>query len=130
MPLHEWWPLTMSHLLLRRLREIAPQLHHVPPGPRFVLWVYCESANEKHNLEAWPSVSLLVMLTGLAERSVQRYIQDLVKLGLLVVVDRGGGRLSARYRVNLDAATPAATAIPAEAQAGLAELGLMDPPTD
>lgn len=129
--MREGWSLTVSHQLLGRLRELTPKLQHVPPGPRFLLWIYCESASEKNNLEAWPSVSSLVMLTGLAERSVQRYVQDLVRLGLLAVVERGGGgRLATRYRVNLDALETAPTEIPGDARAGLEGLGLIDPGPD
>ncbi len=63
-----------------------------------VLHALAYHANSKTN-EAWPGVSTMSLETGLSERTVRRALRQLEEAGIILRVRRGGGRLSARYRI-------------------------------
>lgn len=100
------------------------------PGARFLLMLYCEMADDR-SLEAWPSTGLLVKISGMAERSVQRHVEDLRAAKLLHLVEAGRGRpKGAKYRGNLYRVTLGVTPvaegeIPPEAKQQLEEQGLL-----
>ncbi len=83
-----------THVVRRRV-----DISGLTSGARFLLLLYCEYANNNTHL-AYPGTPTLVMLTGLAERQVQRYVQELRDKGFLRIHEnRGGRRQYAVYQV-------------------------------
>ena len=113
----------MATRLLSAFRKA--DLPNLTPGARFVLWAYCDLA-DSHTLSAFPSTELLMRLTGMAERSIQRHRDELVTAGHMLLVQRGGGRRrSSTYRVTLGESPTDAAAIPPAERERLAGLGLL-----
>lgn len=65
--------------------------------------VLADHVNHKRgDMLAWPSVATIARKCGLGERTVQGCLKELVALGELVVVKKGGGRYNpTRYRIDL-----------------------------
>jgi hypothetical protein len=65
---------------------------------RLVLLAIADNAHDD-GAQAWPSIATIVRKTALGERSVQRAITELVKLGELEVKQNGGPGLCNLYRI-------------------------------
>jgi len=68
------------------------------PAANKVLHTLAYHANSKTD-EAWPGVSTMSRETALSERTVRRALRQLEEQGIILRLRRGGGRLSARYRI-------------------------------
>ena len=70
---------------------------------RHVLMVLADHVNHaRRDCLVWPSVATIARKCGLSERTVQGCLKELIALGELVVVKKGGGRnYSTLYRINL-----------------------------
>ncbi len=58
-----------------------------------------------------PSIEEVAWVTGLHRRTVQRTVPDLEDLGILEIIEQGGGRRANRYRLNIEWLEKAAAAI-------------------
>lgn len=106
--------LNVGNRLHKAYRQGSELLEGLSPGARFVLWLYCELADDD-TLVTWPSLLEIQRLTGMCERSVQAHLRVLVKKGRLVLVSSGGGRKytnSYRVEMGLEARAKAAPADP------------------
>lgn len=87
----------MNHLV----RDGDVNLTDLSSGARFLLMIYCQHADNRTHI-AYPGTPRLVRLTGLRDRQVQRYVQELRSAGLLRIVEnRGGRRHFASYEVTI-----------------------------
>lgn len=59
--------------------------------------------NAHDNGRAWPSYPYLAVKTRLTERALHRVVQRLLNGNELILERRGGGHLSNRYRIDVDA---------------------------
>jgi hypothetical protein len=75
----------------------------VDPSAKLVAIVLADCANPQHNGVAFPSVATIMERTGLAERSVQVHLRELVLEGWIETVGstRGGRGMATRYRLNV-----------------------------
>lgn len=76
------------------LEQIAPM------APKFILVCLANYADE--NGECWPSIKTMARNAGCGERSVYRYLDELIELGLIEKEERtgkNGGRAASRYKL-------------------------------
>jgi len=72
-------------------------------GPKIVLLVIAKHVNDQaKHLECWPSISRLSELAGMSERNTQRILKDLAEQKYISVLEKGNGKRSTRYRLNID----------------------------
>ncbi|MGH1432631.1 MAG: helix-turn-helix domain-containing protein [Neptuniibacter sp.] len=72
-------------------------------GPKIVLLVIAKHVNDQtKHLECWPSISRLSELSGMSERNTQRILKDLAEQKYISVLEKGNGKRSTRYRLNID----------------------------
>lgn len=90
----------MSNRLLARLKaDDGVDLTELSSGARFILAWYCEHADDRTFI-AYPGTPRLARLTGLSDRQVQRYVQELRGKGFLRIYEnRGGAHRYASYLV-------------------------------
>ena len=69
---------------------------------RVVLFALARYVNDdRRELVCWPSLTTLASNTGLNKRNVQNNIAELINIGLVTLIERGNGRRSSKYRLNL-----------------------------
>lgn len=76
------------------LEQIAPM------APKFILVCLANYADE--NGECWPSIKTMARNAGCGERSVYRYLDELMELGLIEKQEqtgKNGGRTASRYKL-------------------------------
>lgn len=76
----------------------------VKPGPRFVLVVLADMADERHS--CFPSVATIASRTGYSERAVKSHLLALTELGLVQRVERwreNGSQRSNRFVLSVGA---------------------------
>lgn len=83
------------------LRQILRSgvLGELSTGPALVLLAIADHADNRN--EAWPSQATLAQEAGMSPLGVRKAIGALVDLGFLEILDPGGPRRSARYRVTV-----------------------------
>ncbi|WP_415905574.1 helix-turn-helix domain-containing protein [Neptuniibacter sp. QD48_55] len=81
---------------------IINHIHLPKPSQKLTLIVIGKFANEK-SFDCWPSNKTIAKLSGLTVRTVQRSIKELIDLGYITVIDKGGGRKKTNYlKLNLN----------------------------
>lgn len=84
-----------------------------PPAARLILLILAQHANDQ-TLLSWPTLATISLEAGLSSRAVSYSISELIRLGELVVEQKGGGHRtdpttgkrigqSTHYRINLEA---------------------------
>ena len=84
---------------------------HIRPGTKLVLLAIADTADDDGD-NAWPSIATLARKASVHPRSVQRAINELVKLGLLTVVRGAGPPGTNYYRVHMPPLNAVTTAGP------------------
>lgn len=70
----------------------------LPAGERLVLLVLVDHADDDG--VAWPAERTIALESGMQRSSVQKQLPALVARGVIELVEEGGPRRSARYRVS------------------------------
>lgn len=72
-------------------------------GLKMVLLAIAKHVNDqREHLECWPSTSRLAKLSGMSERNIPRILRELVRLKYIDVLEKGTGKRSTRYKLNID----------------------------
>ncbi len=74
----------------------------LPPTPKLILMALADSANDAD--ECWPGIPFIAEKCCVAQRTVQRTLQEFVRVGLMKVTPRytsAGRQTSNGYRLNL-----------------------------
>lgn len=71
-----------------------------PPSTKLMAVVLAWHYNDEKRC-AWPSVATLAARCCVSERQAQRMLSDLVDMGVLHIVQKGGGRWATRYGFDL-----------------------------
>ncbi|MFK0401038.1 helix-turn-helix domain-containing protein [Microbacterium sp. NPDC090225] len=90
----------MARTSIRQIiRSGALTEHRLRSGSSIVLLVLADHANVDN--EAWPSQETLAREAGMSEPGVRKAIRPLIEKGLVEILDAGGPRRSARYRLTI-----------------------------
>lgn len=95
-------PISRGRFLFEHMNTVVRKLtaKQMPVEPRMVLTVMVDHANSEG--VAWPSVETIASMSGVSEATARRALRKLVQHGWLTLLGgAGGGRTTARYRVNL-----------------------------